>query len=473
MLELIKDGGIIIMQNTATENLTAKETLELEKLKKKQAQPTGKNYLFIMIFLVAIIYIVDEITSNIRTNMNPMIIDQFFVQQGKDYNEGLAQLTYLTSPGTFLMFILPFYKALADKFGRKPFLILNTIGMGVSMLITMTAPNIVMVAVGSIVTTFFIPNDMQVMYIMEVAPEKHRAKIASITKAIGYLGVTSVPILMRTVMNNDSALWRNVYIIPIALAFGVSLVSFFFFKETPVFLNKRIGQLETKKLGNADAAEDAKPVKKEKTGVLQAVKFIVLHKQVRNIVIACMLFAFSLGGAIQHANIMATNGMTTEQLTQALLFFPVTNAIMTFSSGFLTDIAGRKKSAITMGILTVGVLVVFIYGTTAGFPPALLGILMGVGTGLLWSVSDLIFIILPSESTPTHIRASVLGTLSLVFNVGGMISGIIFATLISFISSLATVCLIMAPALIFACLLVIALGVKETKGVNMETVTGE
>ena len=42
---------------------------------------------------------------------------------------------------------------------------------------------------------FFIPNDAQVIYIMEVSPEKHRAKLCSITKGIALLSVSLIGVL--------------------------------------------------------------------------------------------------------------------------------------------------------------------------------------------------------------------------------------------------------------------------------------
>ena len=46
------------------------------------------------------------------------------------------------------MALVPFYKALADKFGRKPFLVLNTLGMGVGMALAWWSPNMVLYFIG-------------------------------------------------------------------------------------------------------------------------------------------------------------------------------------------------------------------------------------------------------------------------------------------------------------------------------------
>ena len=48
----------------------------------------------------------------------------------------------------------------------------------------------------------FIPNDVQVMYIMESAPEQHRAKLCSMTKTIAYIGVAGIPFLRMAFMGD-------------------------------------------------------------------------------------------------------------------------------------------------------------------------------------------------------------------------------------------------------------------------------
>ncbi len=467
------------MDKTNTQStLTKQEATQLEKLKKKQASPIGKYYIPMMIFFIAIIYIVDEVTSNIGGTLQPFAIREFFVSNGVEYTDGLATYSFLLTPGTLVILLLPFYKTLSDKFGRKPFLILNTVGMGISMLVCMLAPNIYIFVMGGYIARFFVPNDMQVMYIMEVAPEKHRVKIASATKAIGYLGVMLVPVLMQTVMNNDDALWKNVYYFPIILAFFVSVCSYIFFKETPVFLSKRISQLEMKKNGFVDmvSAEQVEmqenSKKKEKVGVFAAIKFIFTHKQTKWLIIAAFTWVFSVPIMIHFSSLMALGGMSNEQLSTALIFFPMFNAIFTFLGGFLTDAVGRKKSGIIMGLTSLVVGLLFVFGTSAGFPPVSLGIFIGIFSGLYWSVTDLLMMIIPTESAPTYIRASVIGIYSVVAGLAGMIPVVLSGVLLQATGNLHLVCGGMLAIFIPLALLIFGFKVRETKGVDLEKMTG-
>lgn len=166
------------MEKTMTD---AKRVTELEKRKKQLEKSTSKGYFVFLIAMLALIYIVDELTSNISSSIQPEVITDFFVmRQGIDFNIGLSNLALMSLPANIIILILPFYKALADRLGRRLFLFINTIGMGMGLLICMVAPSIYVYIVGLLVIKFFIPNDVQVMYIMECAPEQHRAKLCSI-----------------------------------------------------------------------------------------------------------------------------------------------------------------------------------------------------------------------------------------------------------------------------------------------------
>ena len=72
-----------------------------------------------------------------------------------------------------------FYKPLSDRFGRKIFLVINTLGMSLGM-----SHNLALYVVGAVIIFFFVPHDMQVVYVMESAPAKHPAKIYSTVKCI-------------------------------------------------------------------------------------------------------------------------------------------------------------------------------------------------------------------------------------------------------------------------------------------------
>ena len=438
------------MEKTMTD---AKRVTELEKRKKQLEKSTSKGYFVFLIAMLALIYIVDELTSNISSSIQPEVITDFFVmRQGIDFNIGLSNLALMSLPANIIILILPFYKALADRLGRRLFLFINTIGMGMGLLICMVAPSIYVYIVGLLVIKFFIPNDVQVMYIMECAPEQHRAKLCSMTKAIAYIGVAGIPFLRMAFMGDVVTKWRNVLIVPVILAFSVAIISFVALRETPVFLKQRIEHLEN----SGVASEETK--KKGETGG-------VFH--------AAFVFAMSIGVTGFYTSIMSTSGMNGDQINQALVAYPILNACMTFLGGFLTDRLGRKRSALTMGMVCFVMLGAFVFAASQGWNAYLVGACYGVFVGAYWSVSDLLYLVIPGESTPTNLRASVLGTLSLVLIAGGIVSTTIISICMRYVSSLALVCGVICIPLVLLCLVIVMTKLGETKGADMAKITGD
>ena len=434
------------MEKTMTD---AKRVTELEKRKKQLEKSTSKGYFVFLIAMLALIYIVDELTSNISSSIQPEVITDFFVmRQGIDFNIGLSNLALMSLPANIIILILPFYKALADRLGRRLFLFINTIGMGMGLLICMVAPSIYVYIVGLLVIKFFIPNDVQVMYIMECAPEQHRAKLCSMTKAIAYIGVAGIPFLRMAFMGDVVTKWRNVLIVPVILAFSVAIISFVALRETPVFLKQRIEHLE-----NSGVASEETKKKGETGGVFHAIRFIAHHRQLRWNALAAFVFAMSIGVTGFYTSIMSTSGMNGDQINQALVAYPILNACMTFLGGFLTDRLGRKRSALTMGMVCF--------------------VMLGAFVGAYWSVSDLLYLVIPGESTPTNLRASVLGTLSLVLIAGGIVSTTIISICMRYVSSLALVCGVICIPLVLLCLVIVMTKLGETKGADMAKITGD
>lgn len=444
---------------------------ELNKWKQAAAKPTPAHYLIFLVIILALVYITDEVTSNITSTVQSSVVNEFFVANGVDYNTGLSNMSLMMMPAYIFYLILPFYKSLADRLGRKPFLVLNTMGMALGMFVILISPNIYTYIAGCLIIRFFIPNDMQVMYIMEAAPEQHRAKLCSITKACGYVGVSCISILRLLMMGDDATKWHSIFIVPVILGVAVSILCIIFVKETPVFMDQRISYLENELSGKKETDEGKK--EENKTGVFHAVKFIFSHKQTRWITICALIFACAAAVTGYYESIMTTGGMDTSAVTKALFIFPLMNALFTLIGGFLTDRLGRKRSLATLSIISMVMLALFVVSAGMQMNPYLVGSFYGVFVGCFWSVSDLLYLILPGESVPTRLRASVLGSLSLVLLIGTILSTLIVSIGIRFVSSIGMLCLTVCIPFMLISLLLVLVKVGETKGVDMEKITGD
>ena len=451
-------------------NLTQKQQRELTRARKSLKKIQLPGYMAYLLTILSMVYIVDEIASNINSALQSDMVTQFYVNgMGLEFNTGLATYSAMTAPLYACMLITPFYKSLADRYGRKLFLALNTFGMGLGMLICMLAPHPVVYLLGIGLINFLMNNDMQVLYIMESAPEKHRAKITSITKAIALLGVMVIPAMRDLFMLEDGSGWQKVFMIPALAGMAMGVVSLLAMPETPVYLKRRIDALEHP--AEVPAGEK-KGAEQSQGGVVDALKYIFSHKQMRSIALCAFVFVASTGGTNYYESIMKTGGMTTGQITTAMFFIPPVNALMTAISGFVTDLLGRKRSVLVhIAIALVG-LVCFVGCATLGLAPMLVGISYGFFIGGLWSAADILFILIPGESTPTNLRVSVVGTMGIMSGIGNVISVVIMIVGMLFVESIGLLYLCVAVPFLLLSSFILITRVNETKDVDLATVTG-
>ena len=451
-----------------------REERELQRRKHELQKKRPKGYLVYLLVVLSVVYIVDEITSAMGSSLQSEVVTDFFVRgMGMEYNTGLATFTAMGLPIYGVMILMPFYKSLADRYGRKLFLVLNTIGMGVGMGICMVSPGPVVYLLGMLVINLVMYNDMQVIYVMECAPEKHRAKLAGLTKAVALLGVTLIPVFRDLFMGNDGSQWRRVFLIPAIIALVVGIAAIFLMDETPAFLAKRVAYLEMSDEERvAKAAGEKKASEENKGGVIRALKFIFSHKQIRAVAICALVFMSATGVTSYYESIMKTGGMSTAQVTQAMYYIPFFNALMTAVGGFVTDALGRKKSAVALSAVAFLGLGSFVLCANSGMSPAVVGISYGLFIGGLWSVADMLCLIISGESSPTHLRASVLGTLSLMSGVGGAISGIAITVGMLFVKNIGVLSLCVCAPFMMLSIIILLTMVHETKDIDLNTVTG-
>ena len=456
-----------------------KEKKELEKWEKVKKRKPFKNYFLILLIVITVTYVVDELTSNINGTIKTDVIRFFYNIIGSDVNSdefnaasgNFFVLSLLLYSGVLLA---PFYKSLADRFGRRIFLAINTLGMALGMFICMIAPNLVVYLLGSMIMIFVTPNDFHVMYIMEVSPAKHRNKIASITKSLGLLSVSLLGVL-RLIFVPDGAgaeAWRYVYLVPVILTVIVGALSFFLVQETPVFVNKRIEYLkQTDEERNQKEEEIKKDASKAQGGVKNAIKYIFQNKQLKWIFIAGLLYALGSGATNYYESVFQIMG-SQEAIGVAIVCFPIANAILTSVTGFISDKVGRKKAILFLGIAACVTLVTYVSGAWLNLGGVVVGILYGIFIGCLYSASDILYLVMPAESTPTNLRASVVGTMSLMLFVGTAASWgviIVFQMLVKDwgLASLATI-----PFLALA-IIITMIKTKETNGIDLDTLTGK
>ncbi len=460
------------------EKAFAREQRELLRLNREAQRPKGAYYLLFAMIVLTIIYIVDEITSNVNTAMQPYALFDLFHIASRDvntpeYTRALNTVEPWALASNLFLIITPFYKALSDRFGRRLFLMINTVGMGVGMLIVMTSQSTVQYILGMLAMMFFTPNDMQVLYIMETAPKEKRATYSFIAKGIALISVSLIGVLSKIFLTEDvPSSWRMVYLIPVVVAIAVGLLSFFLIRETPVFVEQRRGFLSlTPEERAIKAAEDKKSGTAEQGGVFRAIKFIFVNRQLRWIFIAGFLF-FATTFYTSHYSTVLEGAMATALVSVALIIYPLVNGVVTIVSGFFSDKLGRKKACLILGGLALVGLLLFVLACRLNWGPVAAGIAYGCSIGGLWSMSDTMILTMPAESSPSGMRASVMGTISVMIGAGMFIGRALFLVLQNFFERDILFLCIGVPFMAVSLILLMT-KVKETKDVDLDSITAD
>lgn len=461
--------------------LQEKRAKELVLRKKQASKQMAKHYLLFMMIVLTIAYVVDEMTTNITTALQSNIIYELFSVpllstggfdiSSTEFNNGVDAFSFLVMLAMPLMFILPFYKSLADKIGRKPFLVFNTFMMGVSMLIIMLSTNWIVFAVGYLLLNFFVPADVQTLYIMENAPPKHRVKIAMGAKSIAILGISSIGLLRLLFLTDDVSSWRNVYIIPVILAIAVAFFVLCMAKETPQFINTRIEQL-SKTQEQIDQENLDKKSEGAKTGVLAAFKFVFRHRQLRwAMITACFIGAVAVVGT-NYNFILAESMLTEDSITLLVIIYPFSYALSTFIAGFVSDKWGRKTMVISYAGLAVVSLIAFIVTINSVDNGIIAGIIYGLFVSGHYGILDAVYYVIPQESSPTHLRASCVAVVMFISLIGTVV-GLLLWTIINSVLTLGVTAIVIAAFSLVVGMTLFAIKVGETKNVDLDTVRGD
>ncbi|MBQ6020336.1 MAG: MFS transporter [Clostridia bacterium] len=466
-----------------------KKQREIAKWEKEKSRPRRRTYLVYMVFLICLVYITDEIASQICAQMKTEIAGDLFVKFGDRSLSTLGALELISYP---CIAVSLFYKTLSDRYGRRLFLVVNTFGMAIGMTLIFLSGNIPLYIVGYCVISFFVPHDMQVVYIMETAPAKHRAKIYSLVRSAATLGVMLIPLLRRVFMQDQSQ-WRRVFLVPAILGLAASFLALLLSRETDVFIDSRLKYLRMSE-EELRAEKARKDVQNAQGGFFAALKFAMRHRQLRWLYI---LMAFhnlgfiitmnyqpmlsygyagnlvSSGAAKTLDDALNAVGSGGGAVTQALFLFAVGSAVFQFIVGFVSDKLGRKPAAAMMSALTLATLLLFTFGAKLGWAPWLVGFLTGACVGSFWSVGD-VNVMMMSESAPTNLRSSVASSAYVIQAIGTVVGMAVLLPTLGALGNAAitsVVLCISAPG-ILAGLLLVLMKTHETKGTDLDTVTG-
>jgi len=454
---------------------------EIKKWEKQKARPKSKTYFWYLVLIIALIYAVDEIASQINSLMQTEIANDFIKSESS-----VTILNLLNVVAIPFQIIGIFYRPLADRFGRKTFLVINTFGMALALFVIFLSGNIIMYFIGACAILFFVPHDMHVVYIMEVAPSKSRAITYSLVKFFANMAVMLVPLLRRWLMASAGE-WRNVYMIPAIVGIVVSLIALLCARETDAFIDSRLRYLRMTD-EELQAEEAKKKAQNSQGGLVDALKFGFSHKQLRWVFICFALAGVGVVGSMNYQAIL-THGyaqsifgssakefldiVSVNQVSNALTLYPIGMALSQVIMGFISDKKGRKAAAITVASNCVISFIIFTVGAKMNLTPALVGFFCGAFVGSYYSTND-VLIMMASESAPTNLRSSATSAQTVV-GFAGYALGFCTNTVLALIfgdSIIGTVALCLLVPSFVVTLIALVKKTHDTKGIDLDKVTG-
>ena len=344
--------------------------------------------------------------------------------------------------------------------------------MALGLFIIYFSPNYAVFLLGYGIIGFFFGHDMQIIYILEEAPDKFRAIIYSVLKSLGIFGVVCIPVLRDMLMGNDPTLWRRIFLAPAVVGVIAAGLVVIFAKDTKVFMSERIAYLsipyeERQRQKELQKAE--KQAERNKSGVFNAAKYIFANKDTKYLIISHIIFDSGMPAiALYYESSMHVAGMSTADITKSMFVLPIVYGCLTFLSGFVADSLGRKKLIVGASVLSATGFILFAIGINNLWNPYLIGGFCGLYQGCYWIGRDYMNIMM-TEKVPTDIRASVVGAEGLLVIIGLAVGYILAIVGMQFIPVYLT-CLIIAVPVVCVAAVILALKVKETKGANLDEI---
>lgn len=472
---------------TKQERQQRKEARQLTRLQKIQSTPDYKGYFIVMMGLVILFQVLDMMATGVYGNLQEVIVKDFAglaynadISAGGSgyqvYQDTLSKITFISILSFAFMGIVPWYKSLADKVGRKPLFIANAILLGGAMFIGGLTHNLIIFLIVSTVITFFTLHDMQILYVMECVPDNKRGTWTGIIQAVGNAAGLIVISLRLAALQPDGSVgqvpWRGIYVFIGVVGIAVFILSFFFLRESRPFVDSRISYL---KKSPAQRKAEQKKTDTAQGGVIAGLKLMFKNKQLRWLAIATLVASTANNMVCSYnTTIMAQNGLDTIAITIGLVSSSAVAVLIGYVMGPISDRIGRKWSSVIFGALGCLTFGAFVFGAPYISSPLANGIFSGICFGLASnSYTNMMALttLMMSESSPASMRSSIIGVRSF-FQVSAVVAMALSGVLFRFMPT-GTVCfLLTVPFLAISCV-ILMLKTKETMGVSMEAIEAE
>ncbi|MHA1855333.1 MAG: MFS transporter [Promethearchaeota archaeon] len=433
----------------------AEDNLSLNNNEKPKFLTRSKKYLFGLFIFLAFMEILDTYTTMTPVLIVSSVQKELYMgglgltQQQAD--EAFAKTLAIASIGMYLGI---FTRLFADITGRKIWLFITALGMGVGAFFVGMSNSVLTFTIGLFILYLFYSSDIWAIYVAEEAPKEKRGIYQNLVLIAGILGGVIGFIAMGIFITDEHQNWRMVMLIG---GFGVILALFaFLLKETGPFQEINIKRKESG-IPRVNPFKNLLKVFKGEHG-----------KNVLPILIIMFIVGFTQSIGTMGETLLARHlGHDATTVLMALTIVWILIAYIIVGIGM--DKFGRKPIKIISSIIGPIAIVFYILGLTVwGWTNLLIlgslnGIVLMAGQGILLPNK-----IAGYESVPTEIRGATASWMAFVRAIGNTMGLLAAAVLIKYLS-------LGWATLIITCTFLITIPVtllwgKETKGIDMREV---
>ncbi|MHA1109937.1 MAG: MFS transporter [Promethearchaeota archaeon] len=412
----------------------------------KEPQRSKGYFIFLFIFL-CLMEIFDTYTTNLP-NLIVSKVQEDFLGIGDDAKAVMALVVGLASIGMLFVVINQF---LADIFGRRIFLFITMLGMGVASVFIYLSQNIVQYGIALFFLYIFFSSDIWTIYISEECDKKRRGINLNLVLVFGVLGVALVT-LSRWIFLPEvgTSNWKGVtYIAFLAIPLSFLVI---FIKETRKFV-----ELKKSRTTKPSAKESFKKILKP------------FSKKYRKHFIPLIIMSFIQGlnyTFIQLGEDFISDYLSVNEVNWVVTGMGVAAIAGYLITGFFSDRKGRKPLFLIYSIMLPCSIAIAVFGATV---PAISFVALLIGGSLAslsyWSLG-VVNRLVAIEILPTDVRGTGTSIRSVLTALGTILGGIFSYKLFPLIQQGPTFFLFSLLLLLNIPLVLIF--IKETKSKELE-----
>ncbi|MBD3255230.1 MAG: MFS transporter [Candidatus Lokiarchaeota archaeon] len=417
----------------------------------------SKGYFRLLVVILIFIEILDAYTTGLPAAITSNILTEFF----SDVATNTAQAVFAFGSGIAMigMYFVVVSQYFADRFGRKPMLILTCLGMGFASLMIALSTTFVMYVVFLFLLYMFFSSDIWMIYINEECPSEKRVVWANIVVAGGIFGLLLTSILRGVFIRGTPGEigWRGLPMVSAILGFALAVICIFAVKESSVYVEHKEKGEEVRPGFKENVSEIFKSTTRQQMSILLVITFIGGLSY---------LFQTLITGYLADQG-----GLSEGEITLVLLVvFAMILAGYLFSA-LTGDKLGRKFLIyFWSSVMPIFVIITVILVTIGLAHSIITWIFVGLGVSAIWGLLGGVRIT-SVEIVPTEKRGTAAGLRSLL-TATGTTAGLLLSSIVIFFFGLGVAFIVFTVPL-YINIPLTAKYIKETKGVDLAAIKVE